>query len=251
MQQKTVKSILWYGECSCLQHCKHLYSWWRITQTIGIPSTSQKISQWNRCSTYLKNWCPKNQMRSMEWRQWTAKTLHGSICLWLVVNKSSVFSAQKSTYFQILCCVWVRYTRTLAQPQHGKKDWAWFKKFTGIQKLGQNWWWVNWIRVKYFRRIRHIAAQPQSSRVTVEIGWNTREFYRTSYLHVDVQRRLMGIERQQGKNANQMLNSFLYLQKDSEQDNGHSLDLDQNRNGTLSVKIVHKVNGTKWPKRWW
>ena len=35
----------------------------------------------------------------------------------------------------------------------------------------------------------------------------------------------MVIERQQERNASQMLNSFLYLQKDSEQDNGHSLDL--------------------------
>ena len=48
-----------------------------------------------------------------------------------------------------------------------------------------------------------------------------------------------------------MLNSFLYLQKDSEQDNGHSSDLDQRKSGILSVKIVHKVNGTKWRKRWW
>ena len=29
-------------------HYKHLYSWWRITQTIYIPSKIQKISQWNR-----------------------------------------------------------------------------------------------------------------------------------------------------------------------------------------------------------
>ena len=30
-------------------------------------------------------------------------------------------SAHKSTYLQILYCVWVRYTRTLAQTQHGKE----------------------------------------------------------------------------------------------------------------------------------
>ena len=35
-------SVTW--ECSCLQHCKHLYSWERITQTIGIPSRIQKRS---------------------------------------------------------------------------------------------------------------------------------------------------------------------------------------------------------------
>ena len=48
------------------------------------------------------------------------------------------------------------------------------------------------------------------------------------------------------KNAKQMLNSFLYLQKDSEQDNGHFSDLDQRKSGFLSVKIVHKVNGRRW-----
>ena len=57
------------SECFCLQHCIHLYSWGRTTQTIGIPSKKQ-ISQWNRCSTYLRNWYPNNQMRSMEWKQW-------------------------------------------------------------------------------------------------------------------------------------------------------------------------------------
>ena len=40
--------------------------------------------------------------------------------------------------------------------------------------------------------------------------------------------------------------SFLFMQEDSQQDDGHSSDLDQKRSGILSVKIVHKVNGTKW-----
>ena len=48
------------------------------------------------------------------------------------------------------------------------------------------------------------------------------------------------------ENASQMLNSSLHLQEDLEQDNGHSSVLDQKRSGILSVKIVHKVNGTKW-----
>ena len=96
-------------ECSCLQHCKHLYSWWRITQTIGIPSRIQKISQWNRCSTYLKNWCPNNQTRSMEWRQLT-----GGDSAWKhlsLIGNEQVISLQRTrrfTYFQILYCVLVR-----------------------------------------------------------------------------------------------------------------------------------------------
>ena len=67
MLQKTTKNVLWYGECSCLQHCKHLYSWTeRITQTIDIPSKIQKISQWNRCSTYLKI-----GVRTIRWDLWS------------------------------------------------------------------------------------------------------------------------------------------------------------------------------------
>ena len=46
--------------------------------------------------------------------------------------------------------------------------------------------------MEYLPRIHHVAAQPQSSEVTVEIEWNTREFHKTNYLHVDVQRHLMG-----------------------------------------------------------
>ena len=37
----------------------------------------------------------------------------------------------------------------------------------------------------------------------------------------------------------------LSMQRDLEQDNGHSSDLDQRKSGTLSVKTVHKENGTE------
>ena len=67
------------------------------------------------------------------------------------------------------------------------------QKFIRIQKLGQNWWWANGIRVEYLPRIHHIAALPQSPRVTVKIECNTRKIYWTDYLHVDVQRHLMEI----------------------------------------------------------
>ena len=54
-----------------------------------------------------------------------------------------------------------------------------------------------------------------------------------------------GDQRTTRKNASQMLNSFLSMQRDSEQDNGHSSDLDQRKSGTLLVKTVHKENGPK------
>ena len=122
MQCKTSTNILLFGECLCPRHWKHLYSWGRITQTICIPSKILKISLWNRCLTYLRNWVGQSD-ESMEWKQLAGKTLHGSICPWLVMNKSSVYCAQKSTYSQILYCVLERWTRTLNQIWHGKTDW--------------------------------------------------------------------------------------------------------------------------------
>ena len=43
------------------------------------------------------------------------------------MNKSSVLSAQKSTSFQILYCVLVRYTRTPYRTMQGKQRLGWFK----------------------------------------------------------------------------------------------------------------------------
>ena len=42
-QDSDKHSVTW--ECLCLQRCKHLYSWERITWKIYIPSKIQKISQ--------------------------------------------------------------------------------------------------------------------------------------------------------------------------------------------------------------
>ena len=49
---------------------------------------------------------------------------------------------------------------------------------------------------------------------------------------------------------NVMSISFLFVQKDLEQDDGHLLVLVLKRSGILSVKIVHKVIWTIWRKRW-
>ena len=53
------------------------------------------------------------------------------------------------------------------------------------------------------------------------------------------------------KNAWRMPNSFLFLQRDMEKDNGHLLVLVLNRSGTVSVKTVHKEFGTMWLKGCW
>ena len=48
-------------------------------------------------------------------------------------------------------------------------------------------------------------------------------------------------------NGNAMLTptSFLYVQEDSQHDDGHSSDLDQKRSGILLVMANHKENGTE------
>ena len=51
------------------------------------------------------------------------------------------------------------------------------------------------------------------------------------------------------KNGSQMLDSFLCMQEDLEQDNGLFSVLVQRKSGILSVQIVHKVNGTEWQRR--
>ena len=49
--------------------------------------------------------------------------------------------------------------------------------------------------MEYPPRIHHIGALHQSPRVTVKIERNTRKNHWTDYLHVDVQRHLMGAKR--------------------------------------------------------
>ena len=121
--------------------------------------------------------------------QLTGKILHGSIYLWLV---SSVSCTQRSTYFQILYYALERWTRTHNQTMHGKTSWRGSKvQNTELwtQLMVSQW---N-SSVDYLLRIHHIAALPQSPRVTVKIERNTRKNHWTDCLHVDVQRHLMVI----------------------------------------------------------
>ena len=73
------------------------------------------------------------------------------------------------------------------------------QKFIRIQNLGQNWWWADVIRGKYFPRIFHIAALKQSPRVAVKMKRRTRKIHWTDHLHVDFQRHHMEISRPQKK----------------------------------------------------
>ena len=124
---------------------------------------------------------------------WLEKIVHGSICLGLVMNKSSAFSAQRSTSFQILYCVLVGYTRTPNQTLHGNKDRVGSSHFRNTETLTELTA-SQWNSSGIFPRIQYVAAQWRSPKFTVEIKWNTRESYRKDHLHVDVQRDLLWIK---------------------------------------------------------
>ena len=112
------------------------------------------------------------------------------------------------------------------------------QKFIRIQSFGQNWWWANGIRVEYLPRIHHIAALPQDwaeHQRNLLNGSSSCRCSTTSHGDLSTTR----------KTASQMLNTSLSMQRDSEQDNGHSSDLDRRKSGTLLVKTVHMENGTE------
>ena len=66
-------------------------------------------------------------MRSLGWKQLVGRIIHGNICHWLVMKKSSIFNVPRSAYFQILYCVWERWTRTHNQILHGEDRLMWFR----------------------------------------------------------------------------------------------------------------------------
>ena len=100
-----------------------------------------------------------------------------------------------------------------------------------------------------FEWIQHVAAQPQSPRTAVEIDRNTRENYRTYHLHVDVQRRLMVIKRQREKMQVKCSIRFSLCNKIRSRTMVIPRTWIGEKSGILSVKTVHKVNGTKWLRR--
>ena len=125
--------------------------------------------------------------------QLIGKTLHGSICLRLVMNWSSVFRAQKSTCFQIVYCVVVRSRSNIAWENRLK----WFKsspEYRALDRIDGESMEFEWNIFQGFTALQH-SHKVQDFQL--RLGDIPENFYRTNYLHVDVQRHLMEIERQQ------------------------------------------------------
>ena len=157
MQYKTATNTLWYGEHIRLRHCKHQNSWGRITQLIEIRPKTHNISQWNKCSTHLRNWYRSNQIRSVEWIQFTGIFDHWSVNLWLFMKKSFVSFTPRSPYSKIMYCVSEKCKKNLQSNSVWENKLTWFKS-SSQHSFGLNRWWVAGIRVWYLSSIHHIAA---------------------------------------------------------------------------------------------
>ena len=111
---------------------------------------------------------------------------------WSLIGDEQIISLQRIRLFGFCIVSWKDEREPSIKHGMGRKVDV-VQNISGIQKLGHNWWWANGIRVEYFTRIHHVAAQPQGPRVHVQNEQTARRIHRTDHLHVDVQRHLTEI----------------------------------------------------------
>ena len=169
-QQQTLCDM---GECFCLQHWQHLYSWRRITQTIGIPSKNTgnnlRVKQMFNISEKLivgqsDEIYGVNTINSVD-NSWKRLSLIGDEEV-ISLSHAKVYVFSDS----VLCKMSENPQSNTVWEQQLVQD------FTTMQSFGHNWWWANGIRVEYFPRIHHIAALQQSPRVPVKNERKARSF---------------------------------------------------------------------------
>ena len=81
---------------------RHL--WERIFRPCGMLWRIKKVLHWNRCLTSQHKWSTMRK-KFIVWTKLCIRRILGQNCLWLMIPWSSIFKAQRSTYFQILCYV--------------------------------------------------------------------------------------------------------------------------------------------------
>ena len=203
----------------------------------------KKISQWNKCSTICEI-----GVRT-RWDLWSENNWLGKLFMEVFVfGDERVISLQRTKVYvfsdSVLC---------LGKIQNSQSDTAWEH------------------RLEWFKSTPEYKASDTIDGEPMEFEWNVFPGFTTLQLCSRVQESLtrLSVEPEKKipgriilmslfndiswgskdkKNAIQVLNAFLSMRRDLEQDNGYSSDLDQKRSGTLLVKTVHKENGTELQK---
>ena len=115
------------------------------------------------------------------------------------------------------------------------------QEFIIIQNFGHNWWWADGIRVAYFpgfttlrlcNKVQEFMSKMSDPSDFLKNGSSSCRCSTTSH----------GDLKTMNGNAMLTLTSFLCMQEDSQQDDGHSSDLDQKRSGILLMLTDHKEN---------
>ena len=114
MQDINKRSMIWWMFMSSTVEAS-VFMGKSHPDTLHSIRNIEEISLKNRCSTYLKSWWSKNQMKFLECLKSVGKVLHGNSYLWSMTKKSSVSRGDLPT--------------SIAHEENG------------IESL--NWWWSN------------------------------------------------------------------------------------------------------------
>ena len=188
-------SVIWWMFVSSTLQASVIME--KNTQKFYVPSKIQgTISRWNRCSIYLRNRYPNNQMRSMEW-----KTFNWENSSWKyssLIGDEQVISLQRTKVYvfsdSVLCL------GKMNENPRSNIAWeerlAWFKCSAEYRTLDRNDGEPMEFEWNIFPGFTTLHLSPKVQALLLRLSETPDNFYRTDYLHVDVQRHLMGIRRQ-------------------------------------------------------
>ena len=206
------------------------------TQTSRI----QQISQWNKCSTYLRKWCP-NKMRSMLWSEnnWFGKLFMKVFLFdWWWTSHQCLQRTKVYVFSDSVLCL----GKIHENPQSNtawEQRLEWFKSSPEYRTLDI----IDGEPMEFewniFPGFNTLQLSQEVQELLLRLGETPENFTRRFLFHVNVQRHLLWIKRQQDRMRVKCSTSFLHFQEDLEQDNGHFSVLVQRKSGILSVKMVH------------
>ena len=244
IQCKTLINVLWLGECLCLRHWKHLYSWERITETIYIPKKCLGNSHFK--ADVRDIWTI--DLGTIGWDFWSVSNQLGKFSMETVISGQWWRSHQSlaCNVLRILrFCVmsWERWIRTQYQILFGNDSWNGSKIHYNTEHWTQsteNRWNSSGI---FFQDSLHCSSSKKSKSSWAK--WATHHNSKDESSSCRCSMTSHGEIKTMSGNVLLIPHLCLYLQKKFQQDVGHSLDLGQKQSGVLLAMKDHKQNGTK------